>query len=203
MLKPVTIENGLPVFTREDIDLYGLPDYYGYNQWICIDGQPEFVANPCDFILLSKHIHRYSRFDRFRMVLLQLLGWRGKVEEDVFEICEMIDFDKSDTWYILKRELKWNSKSQYYNRIPRILFLMGRSGRIQVDSMTYNSILERFRKLEYLFGLQSERKYFPSLRYTSIRLLWEHGIEHDFKIDSLLTKQRKEALDLFWQKYFL
>lgn len=151
---------------------------------------------------MSRPIHRYSRFDRFRMVLLQLLGWRGKVEEDVFEICEMIDFDKLDAWYVFKRELKWNDKSRYYNRIPRILFLMGRSGRLQVDSLSFNAILERFRRLEYLFSLQSERKYFPSLRYTSIRLLWEFGIEHDFRIDSLLTKHRKEALDDFWNRYF-
>jgi hypothetical protein len=138
------------------------------------------------------------------MVLLQLLGWRGKVEDDVFEICEMIDFDKNDNvWYIFKRELKWNSKSRYYNRIPRILFLMGKGGYVDVDSITYNQILERFRVLEYLFGLQSERKYFPSLRYTCCRLLFEHGIEHDFKIDSLLTKARKEALDDFWVRYFM
>jgi hypothetical protein len=79
---------------------------------------------------------------------------------------------------------------------------MGRSGRMDVDSITFNLILDKFRRLEYLFGLQSERKYFPSLRYTCCRLLWEHGIEHDFKIDSLLTKARKEALDDFWVRYF-
>jgi len=69
MLKPSTWENDLPVFTREDIDLYGnlvgvivgLPDNYGYYQWICVDGQPEFVADPCEFIVMSRPIHRYSR----------------------------------------------------------------------------------------------------------------------------------------------
>src|SRR4051812_29393999 len=121
MLKPQTFENDLPVFTKGDIDLYGLPDYYGWNQWICIDDQPEMVGNVCDFIVFNRPVHHYSRFDRFRMILLQLLGWRGKVEEDVIEICEMIDFNLKDVWLVFKRELKWNSKSQYYNRIPRIL----------------------------------------------------------------------------------
>jgi hypothetical protein len=80
MLKPSTFEGGLPVFLKDDIDLYGLPDYYGWTQWICLDNQPEMVANVCDFIKFDKPIHRYSRFDRFRMVLLQLLGWRGNYE---------------------------------------------------------------------------------------------------------------------------
>jgi len=61
---------------KDDIDLYGnhnpnpkgLPDYYGWEHWICIDNQPEFIANPCDFIVFSKPVHHYSRFDRFRMV---------------------------------------------------------------------------------------------------------------------------------------
>jgi len=88
----------------------------------------------------------------------------------------MIDFDKNDAWYMFKRELKFNDKSRYYNRIPRIMFLLGKGCRMNVDSITYHSILGRFQELEYLFGLQKERKYFPSLRYTSIRLLWEHGI---------------------------
>jgi hypothetical protein len=83
------------------------------------------------------------------------------------------------------------------------MFLLGKGCRMNVDSITYHSILGRFKELEYLFKLQKERKYFPSLRYTSIRLLWEHGIEHDFKIDCLLTKARKEALDDFWDRYFM
>lgn len=160
------------------------------------------VSEVCDFIVFNRPVHHYSRFDRFRMVLLQLLGWRGKVEEDVMEICEMIDFNLKDVWLVFKKELKWNSKSQYYNRIPRILVLMGKAKQLKVDSLTYCLILQRFKELEYLFGLQNERKYFPSLRYTCCRLLFEHGIEHGFKIDSLLTKQRKEALDLFWNKFF-
>jgi hypothetical protein len=203
MLKPITFENELPVFARGDIDLYGLPDYYGWDQWICIDSEAELVANPCDFILFSKPVHRYSRYDRFRMVLLQLLGWRGKVDTEVMEICEMIDFKLDNVWLVLKRELKWNDKSRYYNRIPRILYLMGRVRMVKVDSITFNSILERFRRLEYLFGLQNERKYFPSLRYTCCRLLFEFGVDLGFKVDSLLTKQRKEALDDFWDRYFL
>jgi hypothetical protein len=61
MLKPSTWEGGLPVFLREDIDLYGLPEYWGYDQWICIDGQPQYVADPCDFIISTKPVHHYSR----------------------------------------------------------------------------------------------------------------------------------------------
>jgi len=202
MLKPTTFDNELPVFTRQDIDLYGLPMYFGWDEWICIDSGPDLVADPCDFVLFNKPVHRYSRFDRFRMVLLQLLGWRGKVERDVLEICELVDFDLSNVWLDFRGSLKWNDKSKYYNRIPRILFLLGKVGVVKVDSMTFNSILDRFKQLEYLFTLQKERKYFPSLRYTCCRLLHEFGIELGVKVDCLLTKQRKDALDEFWVKYF-
>lgn len=144
MLKPITFENDLPVFRREDIDLYGLPDYYGYEQWICIDSDAELVEDFSGMVVFSKPVHRYSRFDRFRMVLLQLLGWRGKVESDVMEICSLIDFPSEDVWLVFKRELKWNSKSKYYNRIPRILFLMGKMGSVKVDSGTFCGILDRY-----------------------------------------------------------
>jgi hypothetical protein len=33
MLKPITIENGIPVFMKNDIDIYGLPDLFGWTQW--------------------------------------------------------------------------------------------------------------------------------------------------------------------------
>jgi len=79
---------------------------------------------------------------------------------------------------------------------------MSVTNRLEVDCLTFKSILEKFKRLEYLFSLQSERKYFPSLRYTCWRLLLEHGIQHDFRIECLLTKARLLALDLFWEKYF-
>lgn len=207
MLRVHSYSNGVPVFLKSAIEDYGMPDLYGWNDWLVIEDEgPSMVCEEVMDILDLKKIHRYSRLERFKTILFQLLGWRGKVDEDVFEICGLMDFNPDlmeDVWFMMKRELKYNEKSKYYNRIPRILYLMGKCKCIKVSPMKYEAILQRFTRLEYLFTLQKERKYFPSLRYTCCRLLVEQGIEHEYQVEAILTKSRRIALDAFWNKFFI
>lgn len=201
MISPHSWKDNVPCFLKLDVDIYGMPDYYGWEEYYVLD---EPIYSCVDMIAQTdmRQIHHYSRRDRFKMVLMQLIGWSGKVPKEVLYVCKHLKNDQH-IWKNTRATLKACGYRKYYNRIPRILFLNGYQKMIKLSSEIYERILIRFQQLEYLFDQQTERKYFPSLRYVCFKLLQEEGLDHQYPIACIITYRKQVLLDSFWNKFFI
>lgn len=86
----------------------------------------EFVESVEHRAKRIRPVHRYNRVERFEFVLGQLLGLRGHVPEEIVEMCEEVDRDKRVVWDSVRGVLKANGKRKYYNRIPGIIWRLGK-----------------------------------------------------------------------------
>ena len=87
-MKPVRYEGKTAVFTTRDIDDYGMPELYGYDEYIVVESRELNVATDYKFEQDRewKTIHRYSRLARFKKTFLNLLGERGSIPQPVLTI---------------------------------------------------------------------------------------------------------------------
>lgn len=62
--KPVYFEGSVPVYSRSDVDLYGLPDYYGIGVYLVTDNVGQDYVADHKFEIERRGslrpIHRYS-----------------------------------------------------------------------------------------------------------------------------------------------
>jgi hypothetical protein len=172
---------------------YGHPEHWGYDDYLVLESSPALMGGAEEF---RGPIHRYSRVERFEAVLHHLCGG-GKVPEWVVtEILERVDdWNPVTIWISIQKVLTLLGERKYFNRVPRILEMMG-YGRILDGILPCGRIMEKFVAMSERFDtLCWERKYFPSLRYVALRLLDEEGVEFGVTVPWLKTKAKMKPLD--------
>ena len=210
---PHRMEGTTPVFTSEQLNDYGPPELYGYDNYEVIE--LEATAHPpvVDFQFMRdrerpRPIHRYNRVERFEFILAQLLGRRGDVPPKVMQMMCYIEKEKDTVWNSIRATLKHYKQRKYYNRIPTIMFQMGLGSVFQWDrsQTTYDKIVNDFKTLHNVFEYCQKRKkwnrkYFPSLRFVAVKLLERYGATCQFKIDFIRTKRKRKALGELWDDF--
>jgi hypothetical protein len=203
-MHPIRWEKNTAVFTRRDVDLFGMPDLFGYDDYIVTST----YEDECPFVMdwamenerrgSTRPVHRYSRVERFVSVLYQLLGERGDIPNEVVVAVKSVGYDPEPEriWNSIRAVLKTAGWSCYYNRIPGIIELLG-EGRGRFDFWKIELIKEKFRGMSCRFDFleKSSRKYFPNLRYVALRLLDEEGIKFAYKIPWIRTKRKEKVME--------
>lgn len=205
--EPVRIEGTTHVYTTTQIDDYGFPylwnvfDYYvisdlDYERPMTTDWK--FEQSRWGSV---RPIHRYSRLKRFESTLYQLLGLRGDVNLQVVVDIREIGYDPDPRyiWDSLRRILKHLKLRKYYNRIPTIIMMLGLPYRIKTRN--FEEIVNDFRRVDTAFNsLTTDRKYFPNLRFVTLKLLERHGTAFGIRIPLIRTPRKLKPLDDLWLK---
>lgn len=202
---PVRIEGTTHVYTTRQIDMYGFPylwnvfDYYvtsdlDYERPMTTDWK--FEQSRWGSV---RPIHRYSRLKRFESTLYQLLGLRGDVNLQVVVDIRTIGFNRDPRyiWDSIRGILKHLKLRKYYNRIPTIIMMLGLPYRIKTRN--FEEIVNDFRRVDTAFKtLSTDRKYFPNLRFVTLKLLERHGTNFGIYIPLIRTPRKLKPLDDLW-----
>jgi hypothetical protein len=207
-MEPIRYENECPVFTTQQVDILGPPGEYGYEKYLVVDSAPEYVPSVNMWqqsTLISKH--RYSRAGRFRIVVRNLFGEsRIKIPDAIIILVKSyLKKDSPNLYEEVRRIIKHMKMPSLYRAIPSIVYRAHQRRLLlpaEKDSQDLSAVLEevyvRFKVFESLFErVESERKYFPNLKYTALRILQGMGVLNSC-IPPLLTKSKLESLDLFF-----
>lgn len=211
-VQPIRMENGIPFYTSQQVNLFGLPHHWGVQQYQIIelydDGRPPVT----DYDMEQERrgslrpIHHYNRVERFESILYQLIGCRGIIPPSVIKIIQesQIDRHPDRIWDSVRNILKKHKLSVYYNRIPIILDQLGFDRKIKWGDQNalvlelvneFKKISAKFEELKPLL----ERTYFPNLRYVAFKLLKEYGAEFQYRIPFLRTPRKEKVMDDLWE----
>ena len=209
--QPIRIENYIPVYDSEQYDIYGSPENWGISSFLVIQTQESARPMVTDYKMEMERrgalrpIHHYSRVERFKNVLYQLLGCRGIVPKHVIEHIQSVgyDLDPDHIWDSIRNILKRKQWRLYYNRIPIIIQILGYKRKI--DFGDSNEFLEKvitdfkiintnYELLKGTFG----RTYFPSLRFVAFKLIKKHGAEFQYKFPYIRTPRKIDLLEGIW-----
>lgn len=208
-------QQGVAVFTTEQIK-WADPAVFGFDQEYYVVEQEEsahpLALNYHDEILLPRKrpVHRYSRHERFRSILGQLMGCSGNVPKEVFQVLNaehLRQLPRDQLWDTIRSILKLHNWRIYYNRIPAILAGLGMSDFKYGDTSKFQDILHDFSLMDKIFvTLKSSvgRSYFPNLRFVAIKLMKRHGIEPVVPIPLARTMRKLQGLEdlynLIWKE---
>jgi hypothetical protein len=149
-----------------------------------------------------KKKHRYSRKDRFRLTLYQLLGMSGEVPPWVIKIIKTElgqRVKKQRIWNEIRFILKKHKLRRYYNRIPSLIKNISGLKPMEINSEKVSKILDSFFLFDYHFNqsLCKEwgRKYFPNLRFIALKLVGEVGIKYPYHVPLIRTCRKKKYLE--------
>lgn len=204
-MKPIRYEGDVAVFSSRDIEDYGMPDHYGYDNYIVVESrEPVFVTDyKMEHSYDLRPIHRYSREARFKTTLLKLVGEKTRIPECVLIACKTyLKKDSQDFWNDTRKILKCFKWSKYYDYIPSILCKLGFYEMMEITAEKIESMVNDFRALVVKFEQCKhlhKRKYFPNIRFIVLKLLKYHGCVHDYKIPFVRTERKLEALSLLWK----
>lgn len=204
-MKPIRYEGEVAVFSSRDIDDYGMPELYGFENYIVVESrEAHFVT---DYKLEHSYdltpIHRYSRLARFKTTLLRLVGEKTNIPEHIINACRIyLKPDSKDLWNDTRKILKCFKWSKYYDFIPAILYQLKlcpllKISAEQVDNIIndFKLLVERFDKTKHLY----KRRYFPNIRFIVLKLLECHNCLHDYPIPFVRTERKLAALTNLWE----
>lgn len=207
-MKPLRIDNGIAIFSTRDIEDYGLPEEWGYENYQVVESRELNLVT--DYKMERQYdmrpIHRYSRLERFKVTLRQLIGEHGVVPDHIVTVVGhylSIQEETSDLWNRTRSILKTLKCRLYYNRIPFILKKLKYDQCIKWDAKEYLDIVERFKVISYTFDQEKKnfkRTYFPNLRFIALKLLEESGGQMIVPIPLARTVRKRNALEKLWQE---
>jgi len=207
-LQPIRYDDDMvPVYDSNQIDLWGLPDYYGVTCYRVIALRETESPMVMDWHMETERpmrpIHRYSRVERFTSILAQLIACRGKVPKELIEDIKKIGYTQNPEliWNEIREILKKRKGRKYYNRIPTILEMLG----FQKVGLDRNSlvleIIDDFRMISHRFNenrAKFGRVYFPSLRFIAFKLLEMHGVKFGYSVPFARTPRKLKAMEATW-----
>lgn len=205
--EPIRVEGSTHVYTTQQIDDYGFPQLWNvYDYYVTSDldyERPMTTDWKYEQYLRGtlRPIHRYSRLKRFESTLYQLLGLRGDVDLQVIVDIKNFGFNRDPRyiWDSIRRILKHLKLRKYYNRIPIIIQMLGLPYRIKTQN--FEEIINDFRIVDTAFNsLITNRKYFPNLRFVTLKMLEVHGTRFDFYIPLIRTPRKLKPLEELWIK---
>lgn len=203
MLKPLYYHENVPYFCSEQVNIYGPPDYYGYERFQVIesreDAHPLVNDYQTETETFTRPIHRYNRLERFTSTLKQLLGLKGNVPINIINSCLHVTLDPATIWNDIRHILKKQKARKYYNSIPYIIKQLGIDTTENIlSNNTYLQILKDFKYMQDRFRQHSG--YFPNIRYVVLKLLERHNVALMFDIPLIRTKSKLEGLDVLFNK---
>lgn len=206
----VAVDHGTPVFSLRDINLYGQPHLFGVDEYLVLDDPTE----SCPFVLDYKEerarrgalrpIHRYSQDKRFELLLRKFLGGRCSEikNEDLFLTVAMgCNWDKDHIWNSVRKILKENGWSRYYDNIPSILHKIGYEYKIiSPNAAVVDEIMNDFKKISHGFGRKKigTRKYMINFRFVALKLLERYGVVFEYHVPKLQTARKYEEFEKVW-----
>ena len=199
-------ESGVPVFWKRDVDLYGKPELWGLEIYQCVELREDQEykmewKDEKERRLRPKHL--YCRVERFKGVLMELIGVKGVVENEVLDVLKNNFFDpsRSGCWNSIRGILKKEGLTRYYNRIPTILQRLGLEKRLKLEDecRMVGEIIRDFQRISRKFDERDwERTYFPNLRFCALKYLELAGMEFKYEIPFLRTPRKlKESLEVW------
>lgn len=210
-VQPIRYDQGLPIYTTEQVDLYGYPEDWGIDNYLVIEERETSHPMVTDYQMETERrgalrpIHHYNRVERFQSILYQLIGSRGVVPRLVITTIVQKGYDPHPdrVWNSIRKLLKEHNWSLYYNRIPVILEQLGYKRKINFNDQNafVLHIVNEFRKISARFEElkpQLERTYFPNLRYVVFKLLQENGATFEYSIPFLRTPRKEKVMDEIW-----
>lgn len=199
---PIRYDGYTPVYSKNDIDLYGLPDHYGVYSYLVIDDTGPIYATDYKFEQTRslRPIHRYSRLLRFRTTLFEILGARSNVPLVLLKDLEgMYDLNPEKVWDSIRGLLKLWNQTKYVNMIPSILKYHKYESPDFPDRETLLGIELQFMGMcEKFKYLESPRKYFPNIRFVCVKLLEMNGYRFTYRIPKIRTPRKKNPMDLIF-----
>lgn len=210
MYHPYEYWNNVPVFSSNDVDLYGPPDLYGYEDYYVIEtldsARPLIYDLQETAVKNARPIHRYSRMDRFTFTLKYLIGSRGAIPQKVLDACSQVSRDPLKIWFEIKTILKQNKWNIYYNRISIIVSHFGLQVTKNMTNKIYHQILQDFMKMDSLFNQRKRkewnRRYFLNLKFVALKLLDHYGVTFNIKIPLIKTKRKLKTLNELWDDFY-
>lgn len=216
MSSPEYYDNGVPVFSKWQIDLYGPPNEISY---LVIDDVITYLPSYAQIenrLENLQHVHHYDRLQRFNTIVLQIVGdaritsKKGLkcIKKVAKHLPANIDLYPLPTIYqVVRHVMKLNGLKIYYNRIATILNEFNITNvRMHYTVEIINNVLEDFKKMHYAFEKIKQtlkRTYFPNLRFVALKLLLKYGFENPFSLKLAKTPARLEKLnndyDLIWK----
>jgi hypothetical protein len=205
-MEPLRYDGKVAVFSTRQVDLFGGPELYGFEEYIVVVESQDRVVFGLDFPTTAKRswraVHRYSRVERFKTVLLDLVGGRGTVPKEVLDTVKYwgIDEREKKAWNSVRFILRVYGWKKYYNKIPDILKAMGmvreeiRSDQLDEIMCRFKALSSQFERMKNILG----RKYFPDLRYIALRLLEEVGVTSSFDAVKLKTRRKLKEYELVY-----
>lgn len=163
-------------------------------------------------------IHRYSRRDRFKFLVYQLIGLSGGKR---FKDYEVDPFDKMlkivrrelpkyldsrlKIWNTMRRIMKAHGYRRYYNRIPEIIAIVKGwkpegVGRLNLD-LLFDEFWGMSAKFDAKLRDQWEVKYFPNLRFIALKLIQKHGVTYPYYTPLVKTASKKKYLENLYEDF--
>lgn len=209
-MKPVDHWNNVPVFSSDDIEIYGQPDYFGYDDYYVIETDATARPLVSDYqynqTISFRPIHRYNRIERFNFTLSYLVGYKGSVPQKVLDACSHIIPNRKTVWNDIKMILKENKWNIYYNRISLIINSLGITITENLTNTIYEMILQDFQQLNTLFESTKRkewnRRYFLNLKFVALKLLEKYNITFRVDIPLIKTQRKLKVLNDLWDTIY-
>lgn len=154
------------------------------------------------FHLNCKRKHRYSRKDRFKHILFQLMGMTGDTPHHVVSLVrENLSkrVKKQKLWNEIRTILKRHNLRKFYNRISSIIKELTGLTPIGTNSSRIKGMIDDFYLFDYRFdqSLRSKwtRKYFPNLRFVALKLIESNGVKFPYHVPLMRTARKKKYLE--------
>lgn len=205
-MKPIRYEGKVAVFSNLDIDDYGMPELYGFTNYIVVESREAVLVT--DYKMEHSYdlipIHRYSRLSRFKTTLLRLVGEKSNVPEYIINAVRIyLKKDSTDLWNDTRKILKCYKWSKYYDYIPAILARLNLCRMLKITGFKIEEIVQDFQLLVTKFESCKhlyKRRYFPNIRFIVLKLLELHGCLHDYPIPFVRTDRKLLSLTLLWNQ---
>jgi hypothetical protein len=209
-MEPVRIEDGVAIFTSNQLEEYGFPEWYGFEIYRIIETR-ECIEMVTDFHMEEEYckrpIHRYCRRKRFQNTLANLLNDKGKVPRHIVEMVREEMFPNREIWDEVRTVLKQHKLRIYYNRIPFIIQQLDKVSSTQpVKSHQYQAIMKEFDQFCFWFDQnkhQMKRTYFPNMRFIALKLMERYGVQLNYEIPFTRTLRKRKDLEQIWVRFIL
>jgi hypothetical protein len=210
-MEPIGCENGIKKFSKNQVNAFGCPSFYGYNNFEVIETNEsiEYASDykmESNYYMVNRSVHVYSRLERFELVLSQLMCMSLNVSNRILKSDRWLDMIdevaqiEENHWICTRNILKKYKFNTYYNRIPGIISV-AQGWKItsfnNSVSVIYSNILKDFTKMDVQFEKFKGvvYKYFPNLRYVALKLMQHHQYYPAFDIPFAITKAKIVSLD--------
>ncbi|MES2875520.1 MAG: hypothetical protein V4708_17480 [Bacteroidota bacterium] len=201
---PIRYDGNCAVFTVEQVNLFGEPWEYGFEEYIVISSLDYERPPATDFKFERdrgklRPIHRYNRVKRFEWVLYQILGYRGDVPPEIVDLVrKKYDKRRGYIWASIQKILQRNKLRVYYNRIGQIIWrLTGWKINFGDSYLFLQDLVRDFQCMQ--FKKMGKRKYFPNLRFVALKMLIRHGADFDYHVPLLKTKSKLKGLETVFE----